>query len=79
MMPKRCQPNDDPAMKGCRSRNDGDGQLRQKRGDTLASTIEEQYDVDLGVRGDTHLSTLRALSGERSIEGVIEKLGRKGH
>lgn len=78
-MSKRCQTNDDPSMRGCRSRNEGDGQLRQKRGDTLASTIEQQYDVDLGVRGDTHLSTLRTLSGEMSVEGVIEKLGRKEH
>jgi hypothetical protein len=78
MMPKRCQPNDDPTMRGCRSRNEGDGQLRQKRGDTLAVTIEEQYDVDLGVRGDTRLRTLRALARETSIEGVIEKLGRSG-
>jgi len=76
-MPKRCQTNDDPSMRGCRSRNEGDGQLRQKRGDTLATTIEQQYDVDLGVRGDTHLSTLRALAGETSIEGVIGKLGRR--
>lgn len=76
-MSEHFPPNDDPLMRGCRSRNEGNGQLRQKRGDTLASTIEQQYDVDLGVRGDTHLSTLRALSGETSIEGVIEKLGRR--
>jgi hypothetical protein len=44
----------------------------------MASTIEQQYGVDLGVRGDTHLSTLRALARETSIEGVIEKLGRSG-
>lgn len=75
-MPKRCQANDDPAMRGCRSRNEGNGQLRQKRGDTLASTIEAEYGVDLGVRGDTHLDTLRRMAGAVSVEGVIEKLGQ---
>lgn len=75
-MPKRCSSNDDPSMRGCRSRNDGSGQLRLKRGDTLAATIEQPYGVDLGVRGDTRLDTLRRLTGEVSIEGVIEKLGR---
>lgn len=75
-MPKHCSSNDDPSMRGCRSRNDGSGQLRLKRGDTLAATIEQQYSVDLGVRGDTRLDTLRRLTGEVSIEGVIERLGR---
>ncbi len=75
-MPKHCPSNDDPSMRGCRARNDGSGQLRLKRGDTLAATIEQQYGVDLGVRGDTRLDTLRRLTGEVSIEGVIERLGR---
>ncbi len=75
-MPKHCSSNDDPSMRGCRSRNDGSGQLRLKRGDTLAATVEQQYGVDLGVRGDTHLDTMRRLTGEVSIEGVIERLGR---
>jgi hypothetical protein len=63
-------------MRGCRSRNDGSGLLRLKRGDTHAATIERQYGVDLGVRGDTHLETLRQITGETSIEGVIERLER---
>jgi hypothetical protein len=63
-------------MRGCRSRNDGDGQLRQKRGDTLAGTIEREYGVDLGVRSDTRLDTLREKAGASSIEGVIRRLGR---
>ena len=75
-MPKHCSSNDDPSMLGCRSRNDGSGQLRLKRGDTLAATIEQQYGVDLGVRGDTRVDTLRRLTGKVSIEGVIERLGR---
>ena len=75
-MPKHCSSNDDPSMRGCRSRNDGSGQLRLKCGDTLAATIEQQYGVDLGVRGDTRVDTLRRLTGKVSIEGVIERLGR---
>lgn len=75
-MAKHCSANDDPSMRGCRSRNDGSGQLGLKRGDTLAATIEQQYGVDLGVRGDKRLDTLRRLSGEVSIEGVIERLGK---
>ena len=75
-MARRCSSNDDPSMRGCRSRNDESGQLRLKRGDTHAATIERQYGVDLGVRGDMRLDTLRRLTGEVSIEGVIERLGR---
>ena len=74
-MSRRCSSNDDPWMRGCRSRNDESGQLRLKRGDTHAATIERQYGVELGVRGDTHLETLRQITGETSIEGVIHRLG----
>lgn len=63
---------DAPGMRGPRSRND-DGQLRQKRGDTLVRTIEEQYDVDFGVRGDMRLDTLRERLGETSIEDPLKK------
>lgn len=45
---------DAPGMAGYRSRNQ-DGQLRDKRDDTLIRTIEKQYGMDLGVRGDTKL------------------------
>ena len=61
-------------MRGCRSRNDGNGQLRQKRGDTLAATIEQEYGVDLRVRDDMRLDTLRHLTGETSVQGVIRHL-----
>ena len=36
---------DAPGMRGIRSRNK-DGELRDKRNDTLVSTIEKQYKVD---------------------------------
>mgnify|MGYP003387079961 CR=1 FL=1 len=74
MSNKPCPPNDDPSMSGCRARNDGDGQLRQKRGDTLAGTIEQAYGVDLGVRSDARLDTLRERTGQTSVEGVINAL-----
>ena len=54
--------NDAPLMRGQRSRNQ-DGQLRQKRGDTHLSTLEETYAEISDRRGDTHLSTLREISG----------------
>jgi hypothetical protein len=66
---------DAPGMRGYRSRND-DGQLRQKRGDTLVGTIEEKYGVDLGVRSDCRLDTLRERTGQTSIAGIIAKLCR---
>lgn len=47
---------DAPGMAGYRSRNQG-GQLRDKRDDTLIRTIEKQYSLDLGVRGDMELGT----------------------
>lgn len=68
--------NDAPGMRGNRSRNQT-GELRQKRGDTLVGTLalEQQYG-DLGVRSDCRLDTLRERTGETSIQGIIEKLGR---
>jgi hypothetical protein len=65
---------DAPGMRGQRGRSEESGQLRQKRGDTLASTLEQEYGVDLGVRGDTRLDTLRKRTGETSVEKVIDKL-----
>jgi len=64
-----------PGMKGPRSRNIT-GELRQKRGDTLVGTIEDQYGVDLGVRSDMKLERLRRKLGEDEIEKLIKK-GRK--
>ena len=64
--------NDAPGMHGQRSRNE-DGALRQKRGDTLVGTLEQQYHVDFGVRSDMKLLTLRDQLGATSIEKLIEK------
>lgn len=65
---------DAPGMKGPRSRNE-DGELRQKRGDTLIGTIEDQYGVDFGVHSDMKLDTQRERIGARSIEDLIDKGG----
>lgn len=61
-------------MRGCRSRNESNGRLHQKRGDTRADTIEHEYGVDLGVRGDTRLDTLRAMAHATAVEDVINRL-----
>ena len=63
--------HDDPAMRGPRARTEK-GALRQKRGDTRIDTIEEQYGVDFGVRGDMHLDTLRQRTG-KSLTELIEE------
>ncbi len=76
-MTEKCGPNDAPGMAGCRSRNDGNGRLREKRGDTLAGTLEREYGVDLGVRSDARLDTLRRLTGEDSVAGVVAALTKR--
>jgi len=62
--------NDAPGMKGQRGRNKS-GQLRKKRGDTHIKTIEKQYDLDLGVRGDMHLSTFLGRNNIESLNDLI--------
>lgn len=62
-------------MRGTRSRNQ-DGQLRQKRSDTKAGTIERENGVDLGVRSDKTLGALREELGVTGLKEVIEKAGK---
>lgn len=74
-MPHRHAPSvrhDAPGMKGPRSRNK-DGELRHKRGDTLASTIERLYHVDLGVRSDKRLDTILKDEHVDSLNDLLEK------
>lgn len=73
-MGHRSVKDDDPDMKGQRSRNETDGRMRQKRGDTLAGTLEEEYDVDLPVRADAKLDTLRKRTGKNAVSAVIDAL-----
>jgi hypothetical protein len=44
---------------------DSDGEIRQKRGDTLVGTLRKIYGPDFapGVRSDTRLDTLREREG----------------
>lgn len=64
---------DAPGMKGHRSRTKA-GPLREKRGDTLNRTIEEQYHVDTGLRGDAHLDTVLKRHNVNSLNDLIKKL-----
>lgn len=68
---------DAPGMKGYRSRNE-DGQLRKTRSDKHVETLENQYGVDFGVRGNMHLDTLLEKTGMDSVNDLIHsKLGKK--
>jgi hypothetical protein len=53
---------------------DLDGEIRQKRGDTLVRTLRETYGPDFapGVRGDMRLDTLRERFGD-SLSHIIKK------
>jgi hypothetical protein len=55
----------------CRDR---DGEIRQKRGDTLVSTLRKTYGPDFapGVRGDMRLGTLRKRSGGESLSKILQ-------
>lgn len=64
--------HDAPGMKGPRSRNDS-GELRRKRGDTHAGTIEQQYHIDLAVRSDKRLDNVLRDEGVNSLNDLIEK------
>lgn len=55
---------DDPSMAGVRPRNESDGRLRQKRGDTHLETIEDKYGEISDRRSDTHLETIRETTGK---------------
>ncbi len=49
---------------------DLDGEIRQKRGDTLVGTLRKTYGPDFasGVRSDTRLDTLRKRAGGDHFE-----------
>ena len=54
---------------------DNDGEIRQKRGDTLVSTLRKTYGPDFasGVRGDARLDTLRKRSGSESLSKIVRE------
>ena len=68
--------NDDPTMRGSRSRNGTSGRMRQKRSDTHAGTIEHEYNVDLGCRSDKHLGTLFAELNVDSLSQLLKAAKR---
>ncbi|MFA6038697.1 MAG: hypothetical protein WCV62_01615 [Candidatus Peribacteraceae bacterium] len=63
---------DAAGMKGYRSRND-DGELRDKRDDTLMRTIEKQYHRDFDVRGDMKLGNFLKREGYDSLNDLLHK------
>jgi len=58
---------------------DNDGEIRQKRGDTLVGTLRETYGPDFasGVRSDTRLDTLCERTGE-SLSQMVRNSRRNG-
>ncbi len=54
---------------------DLDGEIRQKRGDTLVRTLRQTYGPDFapGVRGDTRLDTLRERAGGVSLTDLVKR------
>ena len=58
---------------------DNDGEIRQKRGDTLVKTLRKTYGDEFapGVRGDTKLDTLRKRAGE-SLTQLVKDERRGG-
>ncbi len=55
----------------CRDR---DGEIRQKRGDTLVGTLRKTYGPDFapGVRSDMRLDTLRERMGGASLSQIVK-------
>ena len=71
MSNRRYGPSDAPGMRGNRSRNDN-GRLRAVREDTLVRTIEERYNIDLGMRGDAHIGTALDRYGADSVTELVK-------
>jgi len=61
---------DAAGMKGYRSR-DKNGELRDKRDDTLMRTIEKQYHRDFDVRGDMKLGNFLKREGIKSLNDLL--------
>jgi hypothetical protein len=54
---------------------DQDGEIRQKRGDTLVGTLRKTYGPDFapGVRSDMRLDTLRERMGGASLSKILKE------
>jgi hypothetical protein len=59
---------------------DNDGEIRQKRGDTLVKTLRKTYGEDFapGVRGDAKLETLRQRTDGESLSRLVKNSHRQG-
>lgn len=57
--------------RGNRSRNNR-GRLRAVRSDTLVRTIEQRYNIDLGMRGDAHIGTALDRYGVGSVTELVK-------
>jgi len=53
---------------------DLDGEIRQKRGDTLVGTLRKIYGPDFapGARSDMRLDTLRDRMGDESLSKIVK-------
>jgi len=53
---------------------DQDGEIRQKRGDTLVGTLRKTYGPDFapGARSDMRLDTLRERLGGASLSKIVK-------
>ncbi len=67
-------------MKGCNNGlddrcRDENGEIRQKRGDTLVKTLRKTYGPDFaaGVRADMRLDTLRECAGGASLSKLLKR------
>lgn len=71
-MPKNRKQCDVGLDRRCR---DNDGEIRQKRGDTLVGTLRKTYGPDFapGVRSDTRLDTLRERTGGESLTKIVHE------
>ena len=50
---------------------DRDGEIREKRADTLMGTIEREYGTDFGVRADMKLGTYLEREGLDSLSQAL--------
>ena len=54
---------------------DANGEIRQKRGDTLVRTLRKEYGEDFakGVRSDARLDTVLERTGANSLSELLKK------
>ena len=53
------------------------GQYRNERGDILVGAVEEEYNVDFGVRSDMTLKTYFKRQGVPSFAKVLDYINQK--